>query len=171
MRWLVLLVTVVVGGGCGGVQPPPTTARLELGTVASDGTGFLPLTGDQPLISGAQGGFHVWLKYRVIGMAAETVTVHREARRVMDHRLVLTTDGVQDVGAPDANGAWELPQALPSFMCPSPIGVQVMDEAILFDVEMKLEDGNTIKANAEATPHCPPVGDPQHDFCIRICAG
>ncbi len=168
MRWLVVLV---VAAGCGTPQPPPSTAKLELGTVASDGTGFLPLVGDQPLISGAQGGFHVWLKYRVTGLTAETVTVHREARRVMDHHLVLTTDGVQDVGTPNTDGSWELPMALPSFMCPSPLGVKVMDEAILFDVEMKLEDGSTIKATSEATPHCPPVGDPQHDFCSRICSG
>lgn len=168
MRWLVLSGLLALG--CSPPKPQPT-ATLELGTVASDGTGFLPLTGDQPLISGAQGGFHVWLKYRVTGMAPETVTVHREARRVSDHRLVLTTDGVQDVGVAGPDGSWELPMALPSFMCPTPIGVQIMDQAILFDVEMKLDDGTVIKATAEAIPHCPPDGDPQRDFCLRICNG
>jgi hypothetical protein len=58
-------------------------------------------------------------------------------------------------------------------MCPTPIGVRVADEAVRFTVTFVDPDtGETLaQATAEATPRCPPEGDPQHDFCERICTG
>ena len=40
----------------------------------------------------------MWLKYRVAGMTAGTVTVKRTVRRVSDDKLVLTTMGQQELG-------------------------------------------------------------------------
>ncbi|MGZ3439832.1 MAG: hypothetical protein ACXVDD_09955, partial [Polyangia bacterium] len=157
--------------GGGGTHPPPGDAMLALGgAAASDGSGFVPLGGDQTLVPGAQGGFHVWLKYRVAGMAPEKVHVHRETRRVSDDALVLLADGTQDVGAADDGGWWELPAALPSFMCPTPIGISVIDERMVFDVTLTTLDGAPLaKSSAEATVHCP-TGD-QAAFCAHICSG
>lgn len=169
---LALVALVALGvGGCGGSTPPPAgMASLTLGSAALDGSGFLPLDGDQTLVAGAQGGFHVWLKYRVAGMAPTEVEVHREAHRVSDDTLVLRTDGTQQIGAASADGYWELPTALPSFMCPTPIGVNVIDERIEFDVTLSTPDGAPLATgSAEATVHCP-TGD-QLAFCQRICAG
>lgn len=155
--------------GCGG-SPPMGSVRLALGSAASDGSGFLPLDGDQTLVAGAQGGFHVWLKYRVAGMAPAKIHVHRESHRVSDHALVLLTDGTQEVGAAAGDGWWELPAALPSFMCPTPLGVNVIDEPILFDVTLTTSDGAPLaNSSAEATVRCP-AGD-QSAFCRRICSG
>src|SRR5262245_18134658 len=117
MRRLAMLIVLLCG--CGGTTPPPGMASLSLGGTALDGSGFLPLGGDQTLVAGAQGGFHVWLKYRISGMTPQMVRVHRGARRVSDDRLLLTTDGVLDIGAPSSAGYWELPTAVPSFMCPT----------------------------------------------------
>ncbi|MGZ3425365.1 MAG: hypothetical protein ACXVCV_01895 [Polyangia bacterium] len=172
MRGGALTVALLVAGcGGGGTHPPPGDAMLALGgAAASDGSGFVPLGGDQTLVPGAQGGFHVWLKYRVAGMAPEKVHVHRETRRVSDDALVLLADGTQDVGAADTDGWWELPAALPSFMCPTPIGISVIDERMVFDVTLTTLDGAPLaKSSAEATVHCP-TGD-QAAFCAHICSG
>ena len=113
---LIAVACALCGCGGGGVQPPPGDAMLTVGTAAAvDGSGWAELAGDATLVPGAQGGFHIWLKYRVAGMAPEKVKVHRESRRVSDDALVLLTDGTQDVGAAAGDGWWELPAALPSF--------------------------------------------------------
>jgi hypothetical protein len=103
-------------------------------------------------------------------MAPATVQVHREAHRVSDDALVLRADGTQAVGAATADGYWELPMALPSFMCPTPIGINVIGERIVFDVTLSTDDGKEIaKSSAEATVHCP---DTQlAGFCQKICSG
>ena len=167
--WLVVL------GACGAVPDPqlpdaaPSTVALTLGTVDASGGGFFPLAGDQPLVPGAQGGFHVWLKFRVEGLPPSTVRVQRTARRVRDGALILLTEGVQDMGM--GAGVWELPAPLPSFMCPSPIGVNVRDEVVRFTVTLlNVQSGATLgEGSAEATPRCP--GDGQREFCERICSG
>ena len=167
---LIACACALVGCGGGTAQPPPGDASLTLGTAASDGTGFVDLSGDATLVPGAQGGFHIWIKYRVAGMAPETVHVHRESRVVASNALVLLTDGNVDVGAAGDGGYWELPSAQPSFMCPTPIGVDVIDQRIVFDVTMTTADGAPLaKASAEATVHCP--DGEQAAFCAKICSG
>ncbi|HWE30671.1 MAG TPA: hypothetical protein VHB97_21840 [Polyangia bacterium] len=167
---LIACACALVGCGGGPTQPPPGDAMLALGTAATDGSGFVALGGDATLVPGAQGGFHIWLKYRVAGMAPATVKVHRESRRVSDDALVLLADGTQDVGAPGDDGWWELPTAMPSFMCPTPIGINVIDERIVFEVTLTTMDGAPLaKSSAEATVHCP--DGTQAAFCAKICSG
>jgi hypothetical protein len=169
---LVAAAAALGAAGCGGAmpEPPPGDAMLALGSAATDGTGFVALDGDQTLVPGAQGGFHIWLTYRVAGMAPEKVHVHRESRRVSDNALVLLADGTTDVGAPGDDGWWALPAPLPSFMCPTPIGINVIDERMLFDVTLTTIDGAPLAhSSAEATVHCP-TGD-QAAFCAKICSG
>jgi hypothetical protein len=164
---LVLVLTC----GCGGMAPPShTAAQVTLGSAAFDGSGFVPLGGDETLVPGAQGGFHIWIKYRVAGMAPQKVRVQRTARRVSDGALVLTTEGTQQIGPPSSAGYWELPTALPSFMCPTPIMVNVIDQRIRFELQLTAEDGTPLAdEHGEATVHCP-TGD-QAAFCQRICSG
>jgi hypothetical protein len=171
MRAVLLMPVLLTLGACGPATPsPPGMGSIELGTTALDGTGFDPLVGDQPLVPGAQGGFHVWLKYRVGGMSPGKVTVYRTVRRVSDDKLILRAEGAVELGEPGDDGMWELPAALPSFMCPTPIGVQVEDEPVVFDVQVKDAGGTLLgEGTAEATPRCPT--DAQADFCHRICDG
>jgi hypothetical protein len=167
---VIALLAGLTGCSGGGTHPPPGPGMLALGGAASDGSGFVPLGGDATLVPGAQGGFHIWLKYRVEGMVPQKVHVHRESHRVSDDALVLLADGTQDVGTPGDDGWWELPAALPSFMCPTPIGINVIDERIVFDVTLTTEEGAPLAhSSAEATVHCPD-GD-QAAFCQRICSG
>jgi hypothetical protein len=126
-------------------------------------------TGDKDLIPGAQGGFHVWLKYRVRGMAPGKVKVTRTAHRVSDERALLVTQPTtQELGPANGAGYWELPDAVPSFLCPSPIGVKVVDEPVRFDVVITDENGSQLgQSSTEATPRC----NLSADFCEKICNG
>jgi hypothetical protein len=165
---------VALAAGCGGAtivhHPPPGPGVIDIGTAALDGTGFLPLTGDQTLVPGSQGGFHIWIKYNLKNMGPGRLQVKRTARRVSDDRLLLTADGTVDVGAPGPDGFWDLPNAIPSFMCPSPLGVNIIGEPTVFDVVILDEAGNSLaEGSAEATPLCP-TGD-QAAFCQQICSG
>ncbi len=170
---LASLLALALAASCGGStkqQMMMLTGEIDLGTAAQDGTGFLPLTGDQTLVPGAQGGFHIWLKYRLRGMGPGRLEVKRTARRVSDDRLLLTADGTVDVGDPGPDGYWEIPNAIPSFMCPSPLGVNIIGEATVFDVVILDSAGNELAAQtAEATPFCPT--DSQAAFCQMICSG
>ncbi len=149
---------------------PMPSATLILGGAESDGSGFLPFEGVQTLVPGAQGGFHIWLKFRVSGVKPGTVKVTREVRRVSDGHLVLQIAGNVDVGLPNDQGYWELPQPLPSFMCPSPIGVNLDGAQVHFLVTLEGPDGTLLAGSeAEVTAVCP-TGD-QADFCHRICTG
>jgi hypothetical protein len=167
---LLALVVAATAGGCGGAGVPPGKVTLALGSTALDGSGFVPLDGDQTLVPGAQGGFHVWIKYRVHGMGPATLAVHRTSRRVSDNALVLTTDGTLDVGAAGPDGWWQLDHALPNFICPTPLGVSVIDQPLTFDVTLHDDAGAPVAtSHAEATVHCPTGSD--GDLCRRICSG
>jgi hypothetical protein len=162
---------------CACDAPPPApdagVGELVIGTVDASKQGFLPMIGDQTLVAGAQGGFHIWLKYRVSGVAAGPVRVLRTVRRISDGRLILKTDDLVTIGPLDADGGWELPAPLPSFMCPTPIGVQVYDQPVRFDVTVTdVKSGATLAdGTADATPRCPTADPAQLAFCLKICAG
>jgi hypothetical protein len=168
-------VLTVLAGGCGApvdLPPPPNgDASLALGGTDADGQGFVPLSGDVTLVPGAQGGFHVWLKYRIAGMPPGPMRVRHGAVRVDDGRPVLVGQSRPvNLGTPDADGAWEAPTAAPAFMCPAPIGVRIDGALIRFRVELlDADDHPVVTGQAEATPHCP-EGD-QATFCARICSG
>jgi len=170
-----LAVTVVMAGasaGCGGGQTTPQgPAYLLVGGAEASGDGFVPLTGDVTLVPGAQGGFHVWLKYRVTGMPAGPMRVRHSAARAEDGRPVLVGQSRPvDIGAPGPDGAWEAPKAVPAFMCPAPVGTPIDGTPIKFRVELlDANDHAVLSGDAEATPHCPD-GD-QATFCAHICSG
>jgi hypothetical protein len=171
---LMTSLLAVSGGACGGEVPPPPPPgeiSLALGGTADDGAGFTPLGGDVALVPGAQGGFHVWLKYRVTGSSPGPMRVRHSGARADDGRPVLVGQSRPvDVGTPDDAGAWESPSAAPAFMCPAPIGIPVDGTPIRFRVELlDVNDRPVASGQAEATPRCP-RGD-QEAFCVRICRG
>ena len=97
------------------------------------------------------------------------MTLERSAHRASDGAVVLVYRGDVDVGAPDATGWWTAPSPIPMFMCPSPIGISVIDTPIDFTLRL-LGDGDAELARAAITlvPRCPAD---QQDFCTRICTG
>jgi hypothetical protein len=169
MRALAALLLLLPA--CGGApMPPPGDQVLALGTVATDGS-YLPLTDgqDATLVEGAQGGFHVWMKFRLPDPAPMHVQVKRTAHRESDGTLVLRSTGTLEIPEMPSGQSWESPMPTPMFMCPSPVGIRVVDESIVFEVSFS-DDGGTEVAHGAVTlvPRCP---DAQIDFCMRICTG
>lgn len=154
---------------CGG-EASFATSEIELGGAAPAGTGFFTLAGDAELIPGAQGGFHVWLKLRVHGVTPGRVRMTHTARRKKDGRLLVNGERLVEVGATSMTTGYEHPDPIPAFMCPSPLGIRVMDEEVTFVVTVTDEAGHPLATTtATATPRCP-AGE-NAAFCARICAG
>ena len=152
--------------------PDAGVARIEAGTADLAGNGFVPIAdgSDATLIPGAQSGFHVWLNVRVHGIAGE-LRIERAARRQRDDTLVFR-GLAQRLDVPEAAlGAWwESPIASPAFMCPSPIGIQVFDETLVFEVRLLDLEGTVLAEDTLVlVPRCPT--SEQEAFCRSICAG
>jgi hypothetical protein len=177
VRWIAFALLAACGGTHfvpdGGAPPSPdlapppgpmSSAVLVLGGVDANSQ-WVDLTDGQDvtLVEGAQGGFHVWMKWRVSDMTGGTVTMQRTARRAEDGQLVLRTSGSVMVGAQQP---YESPDPMPMFMCPSPIGLSVIDRPIIFRVELE----GFVAKEITLVPHCP--SDPnQNAFCMKICTG
>jgi hypothetical protein len=175
--WLSAAVVAVIG--CGGVTPPPDPpdasspypVEVTLGGANPNMSGFTALDGDVTLVPGGQGGFHVWVKYRVTGAGAENVLINYTARRISDGRLILKNSNVVwTLGEPGSAGYWETPGPIPAFMCPSPLGIAVQDQPLVFVFEVRDPNG-ALRGSATAmfTPHCP--SDDQATHCVKICNG
>lgn len=179
---LLLGFLAVAGSGCDGgpMTPPQTALELVLGTTDVRKYGdsrWVDLADEKEveLAPGAQGGFHVWLLYRV-GHNDEPrkVRVQRIADRLGSgdtRQRVLTASGTQDL---PAQPLWELPAPQPSFMCPTPLGINILDAPVELDVRLleNQTDGALLAAQrVRLRLVCPPVGDSQRDFCLDICQG
>lgn len=180
-------VGALCAGFCAACQPPaemppdltPTAGTLTLGTIdvpRFGDTRWVDLADDQmvQLVPGAQGGFHVWVLYRTQGISGR-VQVFRIAERLppdgSPRQRVLTTSGF--ITIPTAE-LWQTPDPIPSFMCPTPIGVSVLSAPIEISVRITAaDDANLTLAQAKVRlqEQCPPDTDPTHAFCLRICQG
>jgi hypothetical protein len=172
--WAVALAGALASA-CDGAPRDDSDAEIEAGTAGPDGWGYVPgVDGtDVSLVPGAQSGFHVWLNVRVRGIAGE-LALERTARRQRDGVLVFRgLPQLIEIPAAARDDWWESPVAAPAFMCPSPIGIQVFDEALVFEVRLLSDRGDDASVLAEDTlvliPHCPSGG--QAAFCADICAG
>jgi len=170
-------VTTLAVVGCAGppsgppgtTTPTPGTSSTSAGTPATLAIEGFTDGQDVTLVEGAQGGFHVWMQYAVRDLPAGTVTLERSAHRVSDDAVVLVYRGDVDIGAPGADGWWTAPAAIPMFMCPSPIGIAIVDTPIDYTLRLVGEDGGELaRAGVTLVPHCP---EDQRDFCTRICTG
>jgi hypothetical protein len=163
--------------GCTGAGPA-TAAHLELGRVGASAE-FAPYADgtDVELVPGAQGGFHVWLDLRVIGMPGDSLSVTRTARRLSDEAWVLRSNPDRVSLAPAvADGTRTTVEPMRMFMCPSPVGVSVIEQPLVFHVTA---DGGppdssgasvgSVQGTVTLVPHCPK--GPQQAFCNSICSG
>ena len=172
----VLLGVCLAGAaGCGDPPPQPGPGGVTLGTVDprlnGDNRWVDIVDGqDAELHPGAQGGFHIWLLYRTAGVSG-SVVVRRQSDRVAPDsttQRVLTTQGVQQI----TTDPWQLPSPIPNFTCPTPIGVNVIDQPIEMSVRIEDQAGTALATGrARVVARCPPVGDPQREFCLMICSG
>lgn len=157
-------------GADGGTDP--LLADMEIGLAVDGSEGFAQVNDgeDALLASGAQGGFHVWTAPRLKG-AMGTLYLDRNARRVDDDVLVLRASRlVIDVPEGAMDAWWRDEQAIPSFMCPPPVGIQIYDAPIKFTFELRTEDEELIATDSLiVTPRCEEGS--AGDFCRSICSG
>ena len=163
--------------GCDGsveppIDPPPPDGQLVIGSSELSGVGFVSVDdgADVELVSGAQGGFHIWTTLRVRD-AAGPLFLHREARLVSDGTLILKAQRLYvEVPEEAMDNWWEREDAAPSFMCPSPVGVKIFDTEIALTATLTDEDGEILAEDHKILiPRCP-TGD-LHDWCLNICSG
>ena len=167
MRWLLVLGLAVA---CDRVpEPPATEVELELGSAPAAGFGFTDMPGVATLMPGSQGGFHVWLSYRVKGAQGEVKASHT-VRRESDGKLLSRGERRLEVSAEGDAGWWQSEAATPAFLCPTPLGVSVIDVPAVFQVVLTGEDGAELATQQAKTQlQCPTDG--QAEFCQQICKG
>ncbi|MEO6950240.1 MAG: hypothetical protein ABI321_00400 [Polyangia bacterium] len=146
---------------CGGAPPAPAHA-LTLDGLAADGSAAPLVEGQEvTLVEGAQGGFHVWLRYAYDGIPGTDATLTRTAHRVSDDVLVLRSTADTTIEA--------LSEPLPMFMCPSPVGIDVIDTPIAYTLDLTDGVGTELaKGTITLVPRCPVD---EATFCQQICTG
>lgn len=153
----------------GGVLPDGGEAGgpMELGTTDSAGA-FTALGGDIDAIPGSQGGFHLDLLYRLPQGGQGPVTFEHRVVRARDNTLVSRGTRQWDLGlflvAP-----WTSPTAVNVFMCPTPVGVDVIGEELFFTVKARDAKGRLLaEGTGRATFRC---GANATAWCRDICKG
>jgi hypothetical protein len=131
--------------------------------------GFVDMPGAATLVPGAQGGFHVWLSYRVKG-AEGAIKASHTVRRESDGKLLSRGERRLEVGAAGEGEWWQSETATPAFLCPTPLGVSVIDVAAVFQVTLTDEAGEELATQQVKTQLVCPT-DSQAEFCQRICKG
>ena len=164
-----LAIAALALAACG-PPPEPLPCELELGTADATGAKFAPMPAAVTLTPGAQGGFHVWLDYRIKDAPAGTVTAAHTVRRESDGKLLSRGERKLTVGAAGEGGWWESDAATAAFLCPTPLGVSVIDVQAVFEATLTDADGRTLATQQARTQlQCP--ADAQNEFCLRVCAG
>jgi hypothetical protein len=152
------------------VEPPIYDAEMRVGTSDENGAGFIEIPDgtDVDLAPGAQGGFHVWINVSLHKISGRVI-VERTARRVIDDELVLrATPQSLDVPEDAMRDWWQNPSAAPAFMCPTPIGLNVIGEEIEITVRLEDPDGEILTEDSViVVPRC----NVQAEFCQEICSG
>lgn len=177
---------IALSAGCGDNLGPedvdgslPSEASLVVGSTSLDRKRFVEVEdgADVPLVAGSQGGFHVWTGLRLRG-AAGRLRVEREARRTVDEELVLRAPTMFIEAPPAAMSSWwerpggEEPEAIPSFMCPTPIGLRVRDEPLRLRIQVESAEGVAIAEDSlVVVPRCPTDDEALAEFCVEICSG
>lgn len=185
-----LAIAVACGLALPACEPPPPMppmrGELTLGTIDTrrfGDTRWVDLVdGDGvELAPGAQGGFHVWVKYRIKGLTGP-IRVSRIADRISgdERQRVLTAPSTlltlpRDVAS---DFVYESPDPIPSFMCPTPIGVNVIDATLELKVTLEAAEppppqpAETLTSRTvRLQPRCPPPEDQTRAFCLQICQG
>ena len=168
MRLFSAALAVLVLAGCG--KPiDPAAGELALGTSPQDGTGFAEMPLEAQMTPGAQGGFHVWLAYRIKNAPLGTLKAAHQVRRASDGKLLSRGERKLEVGVPGDDGWWQSDTATPVFLCPTPLGVTVIDLAATIEVTLTDSDGSTFDTQTVSTKLVCPAA--QLDSCQRICTG
>ncbi len=161
------VLSLLALGACGAAPtgpdaPDASSYPLTLGANDTSGT-FVPFSDGQhvDLVEGAQGGFHVWMRYRASGAVGTRAELQRVAHRIGDGALILRSTSQSTIV--------DESDLMPMFMCPSPVGISVIDEPMRFELRFVDDDGRPLSTGITTlVPHCP---EANREFCLRICTG
>ena len=165
-------LTLCVLAGCGPARdpdPPPGDVELVVGSAPETGMGFEAMPGAATLRPGAQGGFHVWVSYRVKGGSGPFNAGHT-VRRAADGKLLSRGERRLELGAAGDDGWRQSEAATPAFLCPTPLGLNAIDVDAVFEVTLFDERAAAVAKQQVTTKLECPSGD-QADFCRQICKG
>lgn len=166
-----LLSGCLAGGGDpdGGTDGGPVVVwpegTLELG--GEDGGTFITFPSRATATPGAQGGYHVPVMYKVTGQAQTSVTFEHRVTRLSDGVLVSKGTRTLNVDPVAAGQSWFTPGPVIIFICPTPVGVAVVDQQLHFEITATKSGEILGRTSGEAQFGCP-AGD---NFCASICAG
>lgn len=164
---------------CACPGPPPTSdggtdggsgplAPIELGTTDSSGN-FVALTGEAFATPGAQGGFHVNTFFRLPEGGVGDVYFHYRVVRARDDKLVSTGSRKFNLGLFRVS-TWTNPEPVTVFMCPTPVGIDIIGEELVFTVwaSTVVETERLAEGTAKVIFRCGPSGG---SYCDSICKG
>jgi hypothetical protein len=149
------------GGAADAATPLWAEGTLTVGTI-SDGGAFTEFGAEVDLTPGAQGGFHVNTRYRVVGQRVDQVLFTHVVRLTDGGTLVSRGTRRFDVDL----DPWES-EVFPVFMCPTPVGVNVANESVTFEITATAADGGFLgRAGGSTRLFCAPGG-----YCEVVCRG
>lgn len=125
---------------------------LELGTVDVDQVDYAPIGATLELHHGPQGGYHSIARYRVRGQTSPNATFENRVRRARDGLLV--SRGSRTMPVDSDAGVW-VSEDVNMFLCPTAAGVNIVDEALVFEVTALEADGGLLgRASVTAKLQC-----------------
>jgi hypothetical protein len=158
-----LLLCGCVGGGLPDGGPDAGPVVWPEGTLELVGEDAGAFPAQAQAVPGAQGGYHVPVMYRVTGQIEPMVTFEHRVTRASDGVLVSKGQRSMNVEAE----SWVTPGPVIIFLCPTPVGVSVIDQSLHFEITA-VKAGEVLgRASGDAQFGCP-AGDA---FCASICAG
>lgn len=155
----------IVGGQDGGTgNPDGGKLVFDVGTADLDSFAYMPMTAQVVGQSGAQGGFHVYLMYRLAEGGAGSITFSHQARLASNGTLVSRGSRTFDLGGPQSS--WTSPEPVRVFMCPTPLGVDIVGQALTIEVTATDDSGAELGVSkVQTTFTC------SSEYCESTCKG
>jgi hypothetical protein len=172
-RWAAGLFFAAVLVGCSPAPNPDAGTdggpleTIELGTTDGQGA-YVALQGDAFAEPGAQGGYHINTFFRLPAGGQGRVTFDYRVVRSSDDKLVSLGTRSFDLGLFKV-ASWTNPAPVTVFMCPTPVGVDIIGQELTLTVKSRDEAGRSLgEGRATAVFRCGPNAG---TYCVSICKG
>lgn len=151
---------------CRDAHDVPLEVALGLGSPEGPRFEPFPADGAADLHPGPQGGYHVYLQVKAVGLCPNRVEYTRVLREPGEED-VLRQQAEKIPMVDGGDGAWVLPRAQPTFVCPSNTpGVAVFDR----DLDLELTLAEDLKAADAAVLPDGPRSLTQHVTLHPLCS-
>lgn len=139
----------------GALGPPQwPEGAIAFGTTNDDDKIFELIGAEIELYRGPQGGHHAYAKYQVTDQTASNATFEHRVRRERDGLLVSKGKRSFTV-SPSDGGVWTAEDAMVMFLCPTPAGVNIVNEPLRFEVTVSSVDRKLLgRASVTSTLKC-----------------